>query len=115
MDFYDEQIAHIMEHFDFDKVQKVMLLTGWKWQHYEGTEGYMAVPGVDHLRKRTRELLENVCGEEEGATRSSSTGGFIARNDNSILSLEFILEDADGEDAQWEAVWASQRAALAAS
>ena len=79
-----KQVCHVMEHFDFVKVNRVMTLLEWKWRD-------LGVPDVDELRKQALALLEEVaCSDAKFSLRS--TGGFVATKDSSVLELSFQIE-----------------------
>lgn len=81
-------IAHIMEEFDFEKVYQVMKLVDWHWRE----EG---VPSPKRLRDEAYRLLSDL---EAGKSYSLATGGFRAsRDEDGMLSLEFVLEEKNSE------------------
>ena len=86
-----EKIEQIMENFDFENVHKVMVALGWGWSFGRGGSG---IPSVESLKERAMVLLSNVedliC---EGATITSSSGGFEAKYHDGCLSLSFIVEE----------------------
>lgn len=83
-----DQIDHIMDHFDFAKVESVMGLLNWTWGDPES-------PDQSQLRKMARERLRAVNDE----CCYSSCGGFTASIDRwGQLTLEFVLTDWDASD-----------------
>ena len=86
----EKMIADVMEHFDFDKVRKVMLHLDWKW---DIGEGEMTVPSTYRLTKKAESLLRRVATSDEEEPRICSTGGFIAEMVDGTLSLRFVLEE----------------------
>lgn len=88
------QIKDIFEEFDFKKLETAMLAVDWKWHfgEWHGRE-HRIVPTRQILRERAEKLLKDVSELEHGYV---STGGFTARNDGVILSLEFVFDEAQG-------------------
>ena len=95
----EKMIADVMEHFDFDKVRKVMLYLDWKWHIGEGE---MTVPSTYRLTKKAESLLRRVATFDDEEPRICSTGGFTARMIDGALSLSFILEEASAYDDDYE-------------
>ena len=93
----EKMIADVMEHFDFDKVRKVMLYLDWKWHIGEGE---MTVPSTYRLTKKAESLLRKVANSDfvDKAPCICSTGGFTARMIDGALSLSFVLEEASAYD-----------------
>lgn len=98
----EKMIADVMEHFDFDKVRKVMLYLDWKW---DIGEGEMTVPSTYRLAKKAESLLRRVAtsydSEDESKPRVCSCGGFIAEMVNGTLSLTFTLEEMSACDEDY--------------
>lgn len=80
---YEEQIEEIMDWFDFGCVAKVMKVLEWEWHGYDG------VPTEPEIRKYARGQLRYVV---ERNVRYSACGGFVARNEDGLLSLAFEVE-----------------------
>lgn len=89
-----EAINEVMDNFDFEIVEKVMVCLEWKW----GTGHDEHVPDIYEIRRFARQLLaDTISGlieDFEGKSFSLSTGGFSATayRDNS-LSLSFVVEE----------------------
>lgn len=82
-----EQVNAIIDEFDFQKVHKVMQCLEWEWFD-------TGIPSVEDLKRKARELLENV--EPKHIT---ATGGFRASMDSeNCLELSFVVEEWCGED-----------------
>lgn len=97
-----EEIDLIMDKFDFEKVHKAMIATGWQWTtHSKEYPREMEIPSLQRVMKTARRLLASVAdGKAE-----ISTCGFIAsrekREDGTdFLILEFVPESADSEFTQ---------------
>lgn len=84
------RINYIVDHFDFEKVQKTMTALNWCWQHIDDPDDQsMRPPSVDRMRLVATRLLLNAANEKE---RLFGTGGFQAeRYDDGHLELSFIL------------------------
>lgn len=91
MDF-DEQIDHIMNFFDFCKVHRVMTLLDWRWiRAPNGAD----VPSICDLKQTAMGLLATIS-IDDGEPHRLATGGFeAAKSKEGILSLCFIVEEAD--------------------
>lgn len=100
MSDYRDNIDEIMDNFDFDKVHKVMEVTGWQWASRDDMNT-MYQPEVSDLRTRARQLMRGAVeemlarGEKKWGTE---TGGFRVEcwndcDDGRIdLRLDFIVE-----------------------
>ena len=80
-------IIELIEAFDFDKVEKVMIATDWKWAFSKE----LRTPTIDEMRDKCLHLL--ICAERDHDTVSS--GGFEASckvndYDREIFTLKFI-------------------------
>jgi hypothetical protein len=75
-----------MDHFDFDKVHKVMLALDWTYHDSNG------VPDKATLRRSARRLLQGCVERNIGGT-----GGFVVHIDREYgsLSLAFVVEEWD--------------------
>ena len=83
-----KQIDEIMDHFDFDKVAKVMDFLKWTWHGSEFS------PEVYELRARARDLLKESVANAHRYNQDfggTSTGGFVAK----------YVKGSD-EDGPWE-------------
>lgn len=78
-----EQLNHIMERFDFEKVHAYMKLTNWKWID--------EVPSVNKLRTTAERLLYDVV-ISDTPTTTSGTGGFTASKFTWGIQLTFSIE-----------------------
>ena len=85
---HEEQIEEIMDYFNFDRVNKVMVALGWAWSSLNG------VPEKAELRQRARELLRSVAKDKHSICHA--TGGFHASKDEwGNLSLQFVVAEWD--------------------
>lgn len=78
-----EQLNHIMERFDFEKVHAYMKLTNWKWID--------EVPSVNKLKTTAERLLYDVV-ISDTPTTTSGTGGFTASKFTWGIQLAFSIE-----------------------
>ena len=90
----DAKIKSILNHFDFNRVKKVMDVLNWKWASSCSKNG---VPDIDEIRKLATRLLIDACVEKTNI----STGGFRAVYDDNgdgdpYVGLEFIVEECEG-------------------
>lgn len=87
---YAPEIERIMNEYDWDKVHKVMTFLDWKWG--SGPGGTLEIPNVDRLKKRAKEMLEDVAGS--AGWMSLWCGGFIAdkMTEDGELALHFSIE-----------------------
>ena len=90
----DAKIKSILNHFDFNKVKKIMDVLNWKWASSCSKNG---VPDIDEIRKLATRLLIDACVEKQNI----STGGFRAVYDDNgdgdpYVGLEFIVEECEG-------------------
>ena len=88
----DVKIKSILNHFDFNKVKKIMDVLNWKWA--SSKNGF---PDMDEIRKLATRLLIDACVEKTNI----STGGFRAVYDDNgdgdpYVGLEFIVEECEG-------------------
>jgi len=102
---YKHKIDMIIENFDFEKAEKVMIALGWHWSTFDGT---CYRPNVEQMKLMATDLLNGAAsgliasGENSYYNRS---GGFDAQaylgEDNEIqLRLSFSATDWDTEDCQ---------------
>jgi hypothetical protein len=82
-------IDEIMDHFDFDRVHKVMTALDWRWITAEH-----GVPEKHELRQKARRLLTDAWRSEY---KRVGTGGFYAEyehdeDEGEALTLKFELE-----------------------
>jgi hypothetical protein len=84
-----EKIDHIMDHFNFNKVEETMKALNWKWALANG------VPQQYELRTEARRLLKDAASKnvsESDLRYYVSTGGFKAtKYFDGELELEFIV------------------------
>jgi hypothetical protein len=89
-----ETIENILDEFDFQRVQKAMKALDWRWY---GTEDVF--PSLGELRRKARELLEEVYNKEPSPFFMTGTGGFEATRTmetgdlNKYLSLKFVVSE----------------------
>lgn len=93
-DDVDAKIKSILNHFDFNRVKKVMDVLNWKWASSCSKNG---VPDIDEIRGLANRLLIDACIEKTNI----STGGFRAVYDDNgdgdpYVGLEFIVEECEG-------------------
>ena len=93
-DDVDAKIKSILNHFDFNRVKKVMDVLNWKWASSCSKNG---VPDIDEIRGLANRLLIDACIEKTNI----STGGFRAVYDDNCdgdpyVGLEFIVEECEG-------------------
>ena len=93
-DDVDAKIKSILNHFDFNRVKKVMDVLNWKWASSCSKNG---VPDIDEIRGLANRLLIDACVEKQNI----STGGFRAVYDDNgdgdpYVGLEFIVEECEG-------------------
>lgn len=85
------QIVAIMDNFDFNRVQRAMVALDWKWVDGDGHK--YAIPSIERLKSRAYELLIDVIDSQ-----MISCGGFVARNTDGHLSLEFVVANWVAEE-----------------
>ena len=88
----DAKIKSILNHFDFNKVKKIMDVLNWKWASSKN-----GVPDIDEINGLATRLLIDACVEKTNI----STGGFRAVYDDNgdgdpYVGLEFIVEECEG-------------------
>ena len=88
----DAKIKSILNHFDFNKVKKIMDVLNWKWVLSKN-----GVPDIDEIIGLATRLLIDACVEKQNI----STGGFRAVYDDigdgdPYVGLEFIVEECEG-------------------
>ena len=87
----DKMVTAVMEDFDFDRVHRVMVNLGCKW---DIGNGEMTVPSPYRLTKNAERLLRDAAqhyGDKE--FYSCGSGGFMAHLDGGTLTLQFILSE----------------------
>lgn len=86
-----EMMTAIVDNFDFDRIHRVMVGLGLKW---DIGDGEMTVPNTKRLRWEATKLLWDAAlhyGDKE--FYSCGSGGFMAHLDGETLSLQFILSE----------------------
>ena len=89
-----EAIENILDEFDFARVQVTMEALDWTW--VTADEGF---PSLGELRRKARELLEEVYYQEATPTYMVGTGGFEALRTmetgdlTKYLSLKFVVTE----------------------
>ena len=74
---YDVKIKHIIDSFNFEKVQDAMIALDWKWHHMgDPIDSTPRVPTIKRMKETAHHLLFKVATEKE---RNWATGGFHAR------------------------------------
>ncbi len=87
---YADQIADIMERFDFEKVARVMELMEWTWG-----DTYPHSPTVEQLEAHALDLFDGVREPNDGV----SSGGLRASADAwNQLALDFVVVSADSSE-----------------
>jgi len=98
-----KHIDEVMDHFDFEKVHKVMVAIDWHWATSE--DG--GTPYPYEIRKTARSLLKDAAAGDDGST--VATGGLVAERltyeNYSYLTLAFHLTQADSSYAIPEEDW----------
>ena len=89
------EVWKVIEDFDFDKVHKAMVATGWKWTTHNPND---EIPSIQRLIRTCLGMLKDAA---DGGT-GCSTGGFsvnrFKREDGTdYLDLSFTIESADSE------------------
>jgi len=102
--YLQDQIDHIMDHFDWERVLETMQALNWTW-------GREKTPGVPDMKQSARCYLRIVANDAEarlaGTTEKDNpfwpyitfvtgSGGFMARWEGGILSLSFEVTEWDG-------------------
>jgi hypothetical protein len=91
----------VMDRFDFEKTQKMMVAVNWCWSHTPQEGGMLKVPCLKRVRHSARSLLERLVKEPQKT--AIATGGFIAQKcdyDEDTesydgLSLRFVFSETD--------------------
>ena len=88
----DAKIKSILNHFDFNKVKKIMDVLNWKWASSKN-----GVPDIDEINGLATRLLIDACVEKTNI----STGGFRAVCDDNgdgepYVGLECIVAECEG-------------------
>lgn len=91
---YDVQIDEIMSQFDFARVHKVMCLTTWEW--HDKKTNKMTIPSISKLKIVARAMLTDLTETENEKITGIQSGGFHADKVNGLLSLKFIISEANG-------------------
>lgn len=88
------KVDYVMDHFDYDKVYRVMEALNWRWIDAE-----FQVPTVPELREATRKLLVRAINTAHRDQEQvvMATGGFVVTVDpgEDFVSLEFTVERVD--------------------
>lgn len=79
-----EEIDNIIDNFDFEAVEKVMIALGWYWHIDFANETRR--PTIDEMKVKARHLL-NMAATHHITT---GTGGFEAGNHGDRLYLKFV-------------------------
>lgn len=82
-----DAILNLLDSFNFDRVEKVMIATDWKWARHDG----LRIPTQDEMKSLALNLL--ISAECEG--REMSSGGFVAKCDQfddgeKFFKLQFV-------------------------
>ena len=84
----EEHINYILNHFDFNKVRKIMKYLKWTWV------GSNNSPSISELRDQAEDLLNQVY---DTNSRWIATGGFKASKYHDFMELEFVVTDWSSE------------------
>ena len=87
----DQHMDIIMDHFDFERVRKVMEALDWRW--FSAEEG---IPKISEMRQKVRKLMRNAYDySSEVAESYSATGGFHVTyyRDIDKFIVEFVVTD----------------------
>lgn len=85
----ESSIEKVLQQFDFARVHTAMTALDWQWGLPNSTE--TAVPTVEQIQSRARELLVTIW-EENELHQETTVGGLRASRDEHALVLEFVLE-----------------------
>jgi len=83
-----EIIDEILDEFDFETVHRAMTALKWHWYGVDG------VPSIGHLRRRARELLNDLQKHDSCLVGS---GGFFAYRDEHTMGLRFEITNFEVE------------------
>lgn len=94
---YDLKIKYVLDHFNFERVQDVMIAANWKWQHIDDPDDKThRVPTIERMKKVASHLLYEVATQKE---KTWSTGGFQARRFSSgQIGLSFVVAETGTYD-----------------
>ena len=98
MNMYEE-IEDILDHFDFEKVKKVMDVL--EWTYYDSADSTVSIA---ELRKMARRLLIDVYNASNSDHWYSSSGGFEAERwmypgeTKKYLHLKFVVAERTNAD-----------------
>ena len=85
----EAMIDEIMEHFDFEKVHKVMSFLDWEWDIGDGEQ---TVPSTYRLMKQAKQMLKYITQYDDKEYHEMATGGFRAvLNEEGDLELRFEI------------------------
>lgn len=89
-----EEIEDILDHFDFEKVKKVM--DALEWTYYDSADSTVSIA---ELRKTARRLLHNAYNGKDSDHWSCGTGGFEVErwmypgDTKKYLYLKFVVAE----------------------
>jgi hypothetical protein len=94
---YDVKIKHIIDAFNFSKVQDAMIALDWKWQHMnDPIDNTTRVPSIERMKETAHYLLYKVATDKE---RYWATGGFHAiRYMGGNIELKFVVAEYGSHD-----------------
>jgi len=89
---YDVKIKHIIDHFNFTKVQEAMTALDWKWQHMNDPVDITSrVPTIERMKETAHYLLFKAATDKE---RYWATGGFQSiRYMDGDIELKFVVAE----------------------
>lgn len=94
-DYY--AIEHIMRHFDFEKVWRIMVMLNWKWATNDGMS--MKIPSVEYITETALGLLKKLDALE---AREVGTGGLVASRKKPDGRWEYALAFEAVKSEYWE-------------
>lgn len=92
IEYYMPFIRKTLADFDFIKVHKYMVATGWKWYR----DGERIFPTVGMLYQRAEELLIDAVKKQN----SMCSVGFVATAYKHGVGLDFVIESAYNDDEE---------------
>ncbi len=88
------QKDYLMQHFDFERVQRSMEILNWEWNMNRG----QAVPSFEELYAVADKELQNLVDDED--VLYGYCGGLLGRKDNGVLSLAFCIGFTDATEEE---------------
>jgi len=85
---FQDQMDEIMDNMDFSKIAKIMDVLDWKWADLG------CVPEEHEIRTYARSVMRKCLNSENNYCE---VGGFVARIEDRILTLSFVVENWSAE------------------